>query len=176
MEFEEQIAKVKKPEENLLEGLEKEYCKIGDKFGYMPVQSPLFLCLKKKDSQVGFEVQFGGEEKFQESMKKLSESGSDLCIFITSSKAHTMRLEDARALLLRKFEIKEQKYMFVDIETGRYVNANKEWEKFSSQVMRPDWAKPGPMPRRPIFRIRKKGGRQKKIYGKRKKGKNWEKS
>lgn len=155
MEFEESIIKVKKPAENIVKTLEEQYLEIGKKFGYMPVQSPLFLCMKKKGSQAGIEVQFGGEQAFFESLEKLSKSCSDICILATSSKAHTLRLEDARALLFKRFEIKAQKYFFVDIETQRYIAANAEWEKFSSKINRPEWAIPGPMPLQPIFKKKK---------------------
>ena len=155
MEFEEHIIGVKKPDEGLLRTLESQYAQIGKNFGYVPVQSPLFLCLKKPGSQVGIEVQFGSPDAFENSLKKLVQSGSDMCFLITSSHAHTLRLAEARSLLLRKFTIKSQKYVFVDIETGNIMKANSEWEHFSSQVNRPDWARPGPMPLQPVFRSKK---------------------
>jgi len=155
VEFEEHIIGVRKPERDILRTLESEYAKIGQNFGYVPVQSPLFLCLKKQGSQVGIEVQFGGPDAFEYSLKKLVQSGSDSCFLITSSRAHTLRLAEARSLLLRKFMIKNQKYLFVDIETGKVMHANSEWENFSKQVNRPDWARPGPMPLQPVFRTKK---------------------
>jgi hypothetical protein len=155
MDFSEQIINVKKPEDRLLENLEKEYRDIGDRFGYVMVQSPLFLCLKKHGSQAGFEIQFGNQREFENSLRRLSESDSDICFLITSSKVKTMKIEDVRSLLLLRFQIKDQIYRFIDIETGKWVEANSEWKRFSSSAMRPDWAKPGPMPPRPLFRKKK---------------------
>lgn len=155
MDFSQQILNVKKPATDILRSLEREYRQIGERFDYVMVQSPLFLCLKKHGSQVGFEVQFGNEYEFENSLKRLAESSSDLCFLVTSSRVKTMRIEDARALLFRRFQIKEQIYRFIDIETGRWVEANSEWKRFSSNAMRPDWARPGPMPPRPLFRGKK---------------------
>lgn len=163
MEFEEQIVAVRKPTGPLVPGLEAAYRQIGEKFGYMMVQSPLFLMLKKADSQVGFELQFGNNAEFEESFRKLTASGCDLCFFITSSRVKTMHLEDARGLLLRRFTLGSQRYIFIDIETGRTVRANFEWEKFSKEVDRPDWSRPGPLPTMPLFR----GPRRKPVLGRR---------
>jgi len=152
MEFEEHIIKVKKPQKNIHETLEREYCKIGESFGYMPVQSPVFLMLKKKGSQVAIEAQFGRQDEIERSLSRLVKSESDLCVFVTSSNARSMRLEEVRALLLRKFAIKSQKYIFIDIEKGRSVCTKSAWEKFANEASRPEWARAGPMPPPPLFR------------------------
>ncbi len=165
MDFVPQIIAVRKPASDLLASLENEYCAIGSRFGYVKVQSPLFLMLKRPDSQVGFELQFGSEREFEGSLGLLQKSGSDLCFLITSSKAHSMRLNDIKSLLSRKFQIKEQKFVLVDVENSRSFFVNFEWDKFSSQVGRPDWSRPGPMPAQPLFRSQ--NGRSKPIYGKR---------
>ncbi|MFH0927072.1 MAG: hypothetical protein V1822_00660 [Candidatus Micrarchaeota archaeon] len=157
MDFIGQILAVKKPQGGILGSLEARYREIGEKFGYVPVQAPVALCLKRPDSQVSIEIQFGGERAVEASLESLHKTGSGLCIFVTSSKARGLRLEEARALLLKKFQIKSQKFYFLDIETGRKITANVEWEKFSSRANRPDWAIPGPMPAQPIFRSAKKG-------------------
>ena len=155
MEFVDQILAVKKPDAGLMHSLESQYMEIAEKFGYMPIQAPITLCLKRPESQVGIEIQFGNPKMIEQSLKNLVKTGSSTCIFVTSSKARTLRLEEAKALLLRKFQIKSQKYYFLDIETGRKITANVEWEKFSSRANRPDWAIPGPMPAQPIFRMKR---------------------
>jgi hypothetical protein len=152
MEFVSRILSVRKPQQNILDELENQYLQIANNYGYVPVQAPVFLCLKRPDSQVSIEVQFGNEDKVEQSLKNLVRTASDTCIFITSSKARTLRLEETRALLLKKFQIKQQKYYFFDIENHRKITANVEWEKFSSRANRPDWAVEGPMPPQPIFR------------------------
>ncbi|MDE1798112.1 MAG: hypothetical protein KGH63_01760 [Candidatus Micrarchaeota archaeon] len=162
MEFYEEIMAVRKPEGELLAGLERAYRSIGEKFGYVMVQSPLTLMLKKSGSQAGFEVQFGNAHEFAQSLGRLAASGCELCFFVTSSRAHTMRLEDARALLLRHYQIQQQRYVFIDIETGRSVKTNFEWDQFTAEVDRPDWSRPGPMPSRPLYRAEP---RRKKIRG-----------
>lgn len=166
MEFYEEIVAVKKPHGELLPALEKAYGAIGHKFGYTPIQSPLWLMLARPGSQVGFEIQFGSVREYEESLKHLAQSDCELCIFITSSKSRTMRLEDARALLLRRFEIKEQHWVFIDIESGKWVGANFEWDKFAKEVDRPDWSRPGPLPTRPLFRQTRET-RRKEIRGRR---------
>ncbi len=165
MDFIQQIVAVRKPASDLLSSLEKEYCAIGSRFGYVKVQSPLFLMLKRPDSQVGFEVQFGSEREFEQSLLLLQKSGSGICFLVTSSKSHSMRLNDIKGLLMLKFQIKDQKFVLVDIENSRSFYVNFEWDKFSSQVGRPDWSRPGPMPAHPLFRS--PHGRSKPIYGKR---------
>ncbi|PIT84749.1 hypothetical protein COU37_01660 [Candidatus Micrarchaeota archaeon CG10_big_fil_rev_8_21_14_0_10_45_29] len=152
MEFEDHIIKVKGAQKNILEELEAQYTKIGEKFGYVPVQSPVFLMLKKKGSQVAIEAQFGRQDEIERSLARLVKSESDLCVFVTSSNARSMRLEEVRALLLRKFTIKSQKYIFIDIEKGRSIRTKSEWEKFSREASRPEWARAGPMPPPPLFR------------------------
>jgi hypothetical protein len=165
MEFFERIATVKKPQGALLPQLEMEYRKAGEEFGYVMVQSPAWLMLKKSGSQAAFEVQFGSREEILHSLRKLAESKSDICFFITSKKAHNMRLEDIRAELFRHFTIGQEKFVFLDLEDGRYVTANFEWDKFRTEVDRPDWSRAGPMPPRPLFRG--EGGRRKRIVGRR---------
>lgn len=158
MDFIEQILSVKKPAQNILRELEEKYLGIGEKFGYVPVQAPITLCLKRPERQVAIEVQFGNPNAVENSLKNMVKTGSDTCVFIMSSKARSLRLEEARALLLKKFQIKSQKYYFLDIETSRRLTANVEWERFSSRANRPEWAIPGPMPSRPLFR--KKEGKK----------------
>ncbi len=165
VEFYEEIMAVRKPSGELLPFLENAYRQTGERFGYVMVQSPLFLMLKKSGSQVGFEVQFGNAHEFARSLGKLAASGCELCFFVTSGRAHTMRLEDARALLLRNFQIQEQRYVFIDLESGKCLKVNFEWDKFSSEVDRPDWSRPGPMPAHELFRP--EPARHKKIHGRR---------
>jgi hypothetical protein len=168
MELEEALIEVKKPQGPLLEGLEKSYREVAERYGYMLVQSPLFLMFQKPgNGSLAFEVQFGNPAEFEESLAKLSKSGADLCIFITSSRSRSMRLEEARALLLKKFQIKSQRYIFIDIETGRHLEVNFEWKKFEHEINRPDWSRPGPQPSRALFRQQKFSPRSKHIFGKR---------
>jgi len=166
MDFFERIAAVKKPTSDLLSGLEGEYRRIGEQFGYVMVQSPLWLTLKKPGSQASFEVQFGNDKEFLSSLGRLAAAKSDLCFLITSKNAHAMRLEDLRTMLFKHFTVGQSRYVFVDIETNRFVTANFEWEKFEREVDRPDWSRPGPMPARPLFR-QEGGRRHKMIYGRR---------
>lgn len=165
MEFFERITGVKKPEGNLFESLEIEYRRIGGEYGYVMVQAPVWLMLKKFGSQAAFEVQFGNMGEILGSLRRLSESKSDLCFFVTSKNASRIRLEDVRLELFRHFTIGQEKFVFIDIETGRYVTANFEWDKFRHGMDRPDWSRPGPMPPRPLFRGN--GARHKKIIGRR---------
>ena len=159
---------VKKPDGPLLPGLESAYRELAERYGYVIVQSPLFLMFQKPGGgTLAIEVQFGSAGEFEASLRRLVMSGASLCLFITSSRVRTMRLEDARAILLRKFQIKSQRYIFIDIETGRHTNANFEWDKFEREVDRPDWSRPGPArPPKPLFRSSTMG-RSKPIYGKR---------
>jgi disulfide oxidoreductase YuzD len=140
----------------LLKTLEKEYTALASNFGYFPVQSELFLCFKKADSQIGVEVQFGGEKAILESLEKLVRSKSDICILLTSSKTPSPSLSWIRAMLLKKFSIGNQKYIFFDIHTKRLLKVEQEIDKFFSELNRPEWARPLPPPRPPIFKKRKK--------------------
>ncbi len=131
MEFIEEIVRVKKPASKLIESLAEQYSAISFKFGYFEAQSPCWLYLMRKDgAAVAFELQFGNISEFKASLERLNKSGAQLCFFITSSLSHTMRLEAVRGLLLRNFQIKEQKFMIIDIETGRSLKANFEWGDF----------------------------------------------
>ncbi|VVB57107.1 Uncharacterised protein [uncultured archaeon] len=168
MELEDALLAVRKPDGPLLEGLEAAYREAAERFGYTLVQSPLFLMFQKSGAGgLAIEVQFGSPAEFDSSLRALTQSGAELCVFVTSSRVRTMRLEDARALLLRKFQIKTQRYLFIDIETGRSARANFEWNKFEREVDRPDWSRAGPaQPSKPLFRSSTMG-RSKPIYGKR---------
>ncbi len=167
MELEEALLHVKKPDGPVLDGLERAYGDIAQAYGYVPVQSPLFaMFAKPQNGTLAIEVQFGNAHEFESSLRRLSESGADLCVFVTSSRVRTMRLEDARALLLRKFQTKGSRYIFIDIETGRHAEANFEWGKFEREVDRPDWSRAGPAtPPRDLFRPQTP--RSKPIYGRR---------
>ena len=167
MELEEAILAVRKPDGPLLDSLERAYGDIAVRYGYTPMQSPLFAMFTKPGSgTLAIEVQFGNGREFEDSLARLARSGASLCIFVTSSRARTMRLEDARALLLRKFQTAGSRYMFIDIETGHHAEANFEWRKFEREVDRPDWSRPGPSgPPKELFRSSRP--RSKPIYGRR---------
>ncbi|MEM4137408.1 MAG: hypothetical protein QXH71_03620 [Candidatus Anstonellaceae archaeon] len=161
MDLEEQIIKVKKPTENILKNLEKQYCQIASNFGFFLVQSPLFLCFKNPEGkQIGIEIQFGGEKSIEESLKKLNNSGSDICFLITSSKTPGPTLSQIKNMLTTKFFIAEKKYWIVDIETSRALKVGQEAERFFSFVSRPDWAKAPPPPNPPLFRSKYKNKRK----------------
>ncbi|MCX8195238.1 MAG: hypothetical protein N3G22_04000 [Candidatus Micrarchaeota archaeon] len=161
MDFIEEILRVQKPQAKLVDSLAERYSAIAFKFGYLEAQSPCWLFFIRKDGQTAaFELQFGNVSEFKSSLKRLNESGANLCFFITSSLAHTMRLEEVKGLLLRNFEIKNQKFVLIDIESGRHIKVNFEWERFEKDLGLPPLL---PEPKKPIFRE----GRRKKIYGRR---------
>ncbi|MCX8163260.1 MAG: hypothetical protein N3D10_01765 [Candidatus Micrarchaeota archaeon] len=163
MDLEEQIIKLKKPQQNILENLEKEYSAIAKNFGFFPVQSPLFLCFKNTEGkQIAIELQFGGEKAIIESLEKLVQSNSNICFLITSSKTPGPSLSQIKNILLTKFSIGEQKYWIVDIETSRAIKVGQEGEKFFSFVSRPDWAKTQPLPPPPLFKNKKFSKKRKK--------------
>jgi hypothetical protein len=160
VEFIDEILRVKKPHSKLLESLAEQYSAIAFKFGYLEAQSPCWLYFMRKDgAAAAFELQFGNVSEFKSSLERLNKSGAQLCFFITSSLAHTMRLEEVRGLLLRNFQIKSQKFVFVDLETGRSLRVNFEWDEFESKMDSPQQERSG----KPVFRE----GRRKKIYGRR---------
>jgi hypothetical protein len=167
MEFTDEIVRVKKPSARLIDTLAEQYSTIAFKFGYLEAQSPCWLYFMRKEGDAAaFEVQFGNISEFKSSMDRMVKSGAALCFLITSSRAHTMKLEEARGLLLRNFEIKKQKFVFIDIEAGRHLRANFEWDKFEGKLSgsRPDSEGGGETrPGAPIFREE----RRKKIYGRR---------
>ncbi len=129
MEFFERISQVPKPESDLFRSLLAAYAGIGAEYGYVLVQSGLSLHLMKKDSKAGFEVQFGNEQEFSESLRKLVVSDCELCFFVTSSHAHRMRLEDIRKLLYARFNFQNKRFVLIDIETGKHLLVNFESEK-----------------------------------------------
>ena len=165
MEFVDEVERVKKPSARLIDALAEQYSTIAFKFGYLEAQSPCWLYFMKKDSgAAAFEVQFGNISEFKSSFGRLVKSGAELCFLVTSSRAHTMRLEEARGLLLRNFEIKKQKYVLIDIETGRHLRVNFEWDSFEQKLS----SREGSGEERhgsgaPLFRE----PRRKKIYGRR---------
>ncbi|MCX8198288.1 MAG: hypothetical protein N3F07_03825 [Candidatus Micrarchaeota archaeon] len=162
MDFIDEIIKVKKPPARLAESLKEQYSAIAFKFGYFEAQSPCWLYFIRKGGQAAaFELQFGNVREFKASLERLNSSGAQICFFITSSRAHTMRLEEVRGLLLRNFEIKTQKYVLVDIENGRFLKVNFEWEDFGKKAFE-ESASFG-QGEKPLFRA----ARRKKIYGRR---------
>ncbi|MFA6328797.1 MAG: hypothetical protein WCY41_05110 [Candidatus Micrarchaeia archaeon] len=167
MEFVDEVVRVKKPPSNLIETLAEQYSAIAFKFGYLEAQSPCWLYFMKKESGcAAFEVQFGNVSEFKSSIGRLVKSGADICFLVTSSRAHTMRLEETRGLLYRNFEIKKQKYVLIDIETGKHLKVNFEWEKYEGIFNpRKEWDGTGQKKESttPIFREQ----RRKKIYGRR---------
>src|SRR3990167_3497662 len=116
MEFIDEILKVKKPSSKLIDNLAEQYSAIAFRFGYYEAQSPCWLYFLRKDgAAAAFELQFGNVSEFK------------------SSLSHTMRLEAVRGLLLKNFQIKSQKFVLIDIETGRALKVNYEWEKFEQK-------------------------------------------
>jgi len=166
MEFVDEVARVKKPPAKLIDTLAEQYSAIAFKFGYMEAQSPCWLYFMRKDGKAAaFEVQFGNISEFKASFDRLGKSGAQLCFLVTSSRAHTMRLEEARGLLYRNFEIKKQKYVIIDIETAKHLKVNFEWEDFEGRLgsSRSNGGGDGKQGA-PIFR---EAPRRKKIYGRR---------
>jgi len=165
MEFVDEIVRVKKPSARLIDALAEQYSAIAFKFGYLEAQSPCWLYFMRKESgSAVFEVQFGNISEFKSSFGRLVKSEAELCFMVTSSRAHTMRLEEARGLLLRNFEIKKQKYVLIDIETGRHLRVNFEWDRFEQKLSSTSGnGGEGEGGGKPIFREQ----RRKKIYGRR---------
>ncbi|VVC01274.1 Uncharacterised protein [uncultured archaeon] len=160
MEFADEIARVKKPPSRLLPSLEEQYSAIAFKFGYLEAQSPCWLYFMRKDGEAAaFELQFGNVSEFKSPLERLNRSGASLCFFITSSLAHTMRLEEVRGLLLKNFQIKRQKFVLLDIETGRSLRVNFESDEFERKMDSPQMKQA----EKPVFRE----ARRKKIYGRR---------
>ena len=127
----------------------------------MEAQSPCWLYFMKKDvGAAAFEIQFGNVSEFTSSLDRLNRSGAQICIFITSSLAHTMRLEAVRGLLLKNFQIKSQKFVLVDLETGHALKVNFEWDEFERKMGKDGEERPAG---KPLFRE----VRRKKIFGKR---------
>ncbi|MEM4348723.1 MAG: hypothetical protein QXN37_04105 [Candidatus Anstonellaceae archaeon] len=162
MDFVDQIIAIKKPQHNLLDSLAEQYSQIAFKFGYFEAQSPCWLYFMRKDgSSAAFEIQFGNVSEFKASLGKLVNSKASLCFFITSSMAHTMRLEEVRGLLLRNFQIGNQKFVLIDIENNRAIKVNFEWEEFKSKIS--NQSNQGSSIQAPLFRHQRK----KKLFGKR---------
>ena len=167
MEFVDEVVRVKKPSVRLIDTLAEQYSAIAFKFGYLEAQSPCWLYFMRKESGcAAFEVQFGNISEFKSSFGRLVKSDAELCFLVTSSRAHTMRLEEARGLLLRNFEIKKQKHVLIDIETGRHLRVNFEWDSFEQKLSSSTDGdgKEGHGNGAPIFR---EAPRRKKIYGRR---------
>ncbi|MFA6489442.1 MAG: hypothetical protein WCT52_02065 [Candidatus Micrarchaeia archaeon] len=163
MDFIEEIVRVKKPALRLNDNLREQYSAIAFKFGYFEAQYPCWLYFMRKDGQTAaFELQFGNVSEFKTSLERLNKSNAQICFFITSSRAHTMRLEAVRGLLLRNFQIKEQKFVIMDIENGRCLRVNFEWDEFERGIDAD--SQQGMIEKeKPLFRE----VRRKKIYGRR---------
>lgn len=163
MDFIDEILKVKKPSSKLIDSLAEQYSAIAFRFGYLEAQSPCWLYFMKKDvGAAAFELQFGNVSEFKSSLERLVKSGAALCFFVSSSLSHTMRLEAVRGLLLKNFQIKAQKFVLIDIETGRALKVNFEWDEFEKK-MDSDGGGEGRASGKPLFRE----VRRKKIFGKR---------
>lgn len=167
MDFVDRIITVKKPAVNLVNDLLFSYTLVGQDFGYQPLKGECMLLLHKHEGTAAFEIQFGNRGDFINSLRKLLNNKADICFFVTSSRAHTMRLEDARFLLLKNFNIGKQKFVLIDIETNRALKVNFEWDKFESGMQeRQQPQKQGT----PLFREQKplrQKARRKHILGRR---------
>ncbi len=166
MEFVDEIVRVKKPPVRLIDTLAEQYSAIAFKFGYLEAQSPCWLYFMRKDGgAAAFEVQFGNVSEFKSSFDRLVKSGAQHCFLATSSSAHTMKPEEARGLLLRNFEIKKQKFVIIDVEKGRDLRVNFEWDRFERRLVSGRQNENGDQKQSgaPIFREK----RRKKIYGRR---------
>jgi hypothetical protein len=162
MDFIDEVLHVKKPQLRLIDSLAEQYSAIAFKFGYFEAQSPCWLYFMRKDGDAAaFEVQFGNISEFKSSFSKLVKSSAQICFLVASSRAHTMRLEEMRGLLLRNFEIRKQKFILIDIETGRALKVNFEWENFQSKMTSD--GESTQQSARPLFREK----RHKHIFGKR---------
>jgi hypothetical protein len=162
MEFVEEILQVKKPQAHLVDSLAEQYSAIAFKFGYFEAQSPCWLYFMRKEGEAAaFEVQFGNVSEFKSSLDRLNKSGAQACFLILSSKAHAMRPEEVRGLLLRNFQIGKQKFLLLDIETGRCLRINFEWDNFQSRMSSDSHGQEESG--RPLFRET----RHKRIFGKR---------
>lgn len=162
MDFVDEILKVKKPSSRLIGSLAEQYSSIAFRFGYLEAQSPCWLYFMRKEGDAAaFEIQFGNVSEFKSSLERLVRSGAQACFLVTSSLSHTMRLEAVRGLLLKNFQIKSQKFVLIDIETGRALKVNYEWDEFE-QKMGADGSGER-QPGKPLFRE----VRRKKIFGKR---------
>jgi len=164
VEFIDEIVRVKKPAAKMLPSLAEQYSAIAFRFGYFEAQSPCWLYFIRKDGGASaFEVQFGNVSEFKSSLERLNKSGAQICFFITSSLAHTMRLEAVRGLLLKNFQIKNQKFVIIDIENNHHLKVNFEWEEFERGM---ESRKNGQSEQhaKPLFR---EAPRRKKIYGRR---------
>ncbi len=143
------------------ESLKEQYSTIAFRFGYFEAQSPCWLYFMRKEGQAAaFELQFGNVSEFKSSLERLNRSGAQICFFITSSAAHTMRLEAVRGLLLKNFQIKSQKFVLLDIENGHHLKVNFEWDEFEQGMQ---GTRSSVSEGRPLFRE----PRRKKIYGRR---------
>lgn len=161
MDFIEEVLRVRKPKARLHDALREQYSAIAFRFGYFEAQSPCWLYVMRKEGKAAaFELQFGNVSEFKSSLERLNKCGAQLCFFTTSSLAHTMRLEAVRGLLLKNFQIKSQKFVLIDIETGRHLKVNFEWDEFEKGMASDH---PSVSEERPLFRE----GRRKKIYGRR---------
>ena len=165
MDFVDRIIAVKKPPVNLMNDLLFSYALVGRDFGYEPLKGECMLLLHKHEGTAAFEIQFGNRADYTNSMRKLLNNKADLCFFVSSARAHTMRLEDARFLLLKNFNIGKQKFVLIDIETNRALKVNFEWDKFESGMQE---HKPAQKQDTPLFRPaqpQRQKGRHKQIFG-----------
>jgi hypothetical protein len=162
MDFADEIVAVKKPAQRLIDSLSEQYSAIAFKFGYFEAQSPCWLYFMRKDGEAAaFELQFGNVSEFKSSLSRLVESKAQHCFLITSSRAHALRLEAVRGLLLRNFEIGKQKFVIVDIENSRAIRANYEWDDFQQRMDLQEKGQKLLAP--PLFREQ----RRKRIFGRR---------
>ncbi|VVB57764.1 Uncharacterised protein [Candidatus Anstonella stagnisolia] len=164
MDFVDRIMAVKKPAINLMNDLLFSYTLVGRDFGYEPLKGECMLLLHKHEGTAAFEIQFGNRAEYINSMRKLLNNKADICFFVTSARAHTMRLEDARFLLLKNFNIGKQKFVLIDIETNRALKVNFEWDKFASGMEGKQQQKQDT----PLFRApqpQRQKGRHKQIFG-----------
>lgn len=164
MDFVEEVLAVKKPQVKLVDSLAEQYSAIAFKFGYFEAQSPCWLYFMRKEGEAAaFEVQFGNVSEFKVSLDKLVKSGAQYCFLVLSSRAHALKSEEVRGLLLRNFQIGKQKFILHDIETGRSLRVNFEWEEFQRKMTNGQGSAGGETRQRPIFREE----RRKKIFGRR---------
>ncbi len=124
MDLAEKIASVAPPmPPGIKQQLLRAYSELGKSLGYSPALGEKGVCLiwGKTNEDVAFEIQFGNRQEFGGSIRRLFDCGAKMCVFVTSSAAHTASLQEIARFVDGNFSWGQRMFLIYDLETGKRI-------------------------------------------------------
>jgi hypothetical protein len=136
----EEIMKVQKPEENLIESLLSAYKSIAEKKGFSVQEQEKMLFIEGERISILLRLEFGSRSDFFETLTYMNSHPAECKILVMSSNSRSLPMEAAYTVLKKKLGTKS-KWLLVDIEGKK-------------DPMRINWSPPPSQPRPAVSRRR----------------------